>query len=79
MLAAPNLGADYERAFNGIFPELAASGRLPFYPFFLAGVLNDPLLVQRDGLHPTAAGVDTIVAGILPKVEELLARVGGGR
>ncbi len=79
MLAAPNLGADYERAFNGIFPELAASGRLPFYPFFLAGVLNDPRLVQRDGLHPTAAGVDTIVAGILPKVEELLARVRGGR
>jgi acyl-CoA thioesterase I len=79
MLAAPNLGADYERAFNGIFPELAASGHLPFYPFFLAGVLNNPRLVQPDGLHPTAAGVDTIVAGILPQVEELLARVRGGR
>ena len=66
MLAAPNLGADYARAFDGIFPELAASGQLLFYPFFLAGVLDDPQLVQRDGLHPTAAGVDAIVAGILP-------------
>jgi acyl-CoA thioesterase-1 len=75
MVAAPNLGADYELAFNGIFPDLAASRHLLFYPFFLAGVLDDPQLVQRDGLHPTAAGVDAIVAGILPEVEELVARV----
>jgi acyl-CoA thioesterase I len=75
MLAAPNLGADYERAFDQIFPDLAASGHLLLYPFFLAGVLGDPQLVQRDGLHPTAAGVDVIVAGILPRVEELVARV----
>jgi acyl-CoA thioesterase-1 len=75
MLAAPNLGADYGRAFNGIFPDLAAAGHLLLYPFFLAGVLDDPQLVQRDGLHPTAAGVDAIVAGILPQAEELVARV----
>jgi acyl-CoA thioesterase I len=75
MLAAPNLGADYGRAFDRIFPDLAATGQLLFYPFFLAGVLDDPQLVQRDGLHPTSAGVDAIVAGILPKVEELVARV----
>jgi acyl-CoA thioesterase-1 len=79
MLAAPNLGADYVRAFNGIFPDLAATGHLLFYPFFLAGVLNDQQLVQRDGLHPTSAGVDVIVAGILPKVEEMVARVRGRR
>src|SRR5258708_19984882 len=41
MLAAPNLGADYGRAFNQIFPDLAASGQLLLYPFFLAGVLDD--------------------------------------
>jgi acyl-CoA thioesterase-1 len=75
MLAAPNMGADYGRAFDGIFPDLAATGQLLFYPFFLAGVLDDPQLVQRDGLHPTSAGVDAIVSGILPKVEDLVARV----
>jgi acyl-CoA thioesterase-1 len=75
MLAAPNLGADYAQAFNGIFPDAAAAGQRVFYPFFLAGVVNDRQLVQPDGLHPTAAGVDAIVAGILPKVEELVARV----
>jgi acyl-CoA thioesterase-1 len=86
MLAAPNLGADYEQAFNRIFPDLAAADHLLLYPFFLAGVLSDQQfapkdqqLVQRDGLHPTAAGVDVIVAGMLPKAEELLARVRGRR
>ena len=34
-----------------------------------------PSSTSGDGLHPTAAGVDVIVAKILPKVEELLARV----
>jgi acyl-CoA thioesterase-1 len=80
------LGADYEQAFNRIFPDLAAADHLLLYPFFLAGVLSDQQftpkdqqLVQRDGLHPTAAGVDVIVAGMLPKAEELLARVRGRR
>jgi acyl-CoA thioesterase-1 len=77
MLAAPNLGADYAQAFNGMFPELAASRHLIFYPFFLDGVLEDRQLVQPDGLHPTAAGVDVIVARVLPKAEELVGRVRG--
>ena len=36
-------------------------------------------LNQADGLHPTAAGVDVIVKRILPKVEELIARVRAGK
>jgi acyl-CoA thioesterase-1 len=77
MLAAPNLGADYAQAFNGMFAELAASRHLIFYPFFLDGVLEDRQLVQPDGLHPTAAGVDVIVARVLPKAVELVGRVRG--
>ena len=41
--------------------------RVVLYPFFLDGVAADPKLNQRDGLHPTAAGVDVIVARILPQ------------
>ena len=52
---------------------------LLLYPFFLDGIVADPKLNQGDGLHPTAAGVDAIVKGILPKVEELVARVRSGR
>ena len=75
MLAAPNYGADYATAFNAIYPELAAAHDVVFYPFFLDGIAADAKLNQRDGLHPTAAGVDTIVTRITPKVEELIARV----
>jgi acyl-CoA thioesterase-1 len=75
MLASRNLGPDYARAFDPIYPELAAANGLVFYPFFLDGIAADAKLNQRDGLHPTAAGVAKIVAGILPKVEELIARV----
>jgi acyl-CoA thioesterase I len=75
MQAAKNLGQDYERAFNAIYPELAAAHGVLLYPFFLDGIAADPKLNQRDGLHPTAAGVEAIVTRIMPKVEELLARV----
>jgi acyl-CoA thioesterase-1 len=74
MLAPPNMGADYVRAFNGLFPDLATTHGVVFYPFFLDGVAADDKLNQRDGMHPTAAGVDVIVARILPKVEELISR-----
>ena len=56
-------------------PELASANNLVFYPFFLEGIAADAKLNQRDGLHPTEAGVDTIVTRITPKVEELIARV----
>jgi len=78
MRAAPNLGEDYARAFNPLFAEVAATfadRNASFYPFFLDGVAGDPKLNQPDGLHPTSSGVDVIVAHILPKVEDLIARV----
>jgi acyl-CoA thioesterase I len=75
MRASPSMGADYRRTFDAIFPDLASANGLIFYPFFLDGVAADPKLNQRDGIHPTEAGIDKVVAGILPKVEELVARV----
>jgi acyl-CoA thioesterase I len=75
MRAIPNLGLEYVQGFEDIYPELATKYDVIYYPFFLDGVAGNPDFDQRDGLHPTAAGVDRIVAGILPKAEELLARV----
>jgi len=75
MHAPRNMGADYVRAFDGIFPALAKTYDVVFYPFFLDGVVGDRALNQGDGIHPTAAGIDTIVKRILPKAEELIARV----
>jgi acyl-CoA thioesterase-1 len=75
MLAPRNLGADYARAFDPMYAELAKTYGALLYPFFLDGVVADAKLNQGDGLHPTAAGVDVIVGKILPQVEELIARV----
>lgn len=75
MRAAPNLGADYAKSFEAIYPELAAKYDALLYPFFLDGVAGKPDLLQSDGLHPKAVGVEVIVARILPKVQELIARV----
>jgi acyl-CoA thioesterase-1 len=74
MRAPPNLGTDYTKAFDPIFPDLAAAYGTLLYPFFLDGVAAERSLNQGDGLHPTAAGVDVIVAKILPQVEELVRR-----
>ncbi|MGH6727545.1 MAG: arylesterase [Pseudolabrys sp.] len=74
MQAPRNLGTDYVRAFDAIFPALASRHRVVFYPFFLDGVATDARLNQSDGMHPNAAGVDVIVARMLPRVEELIAR-----
>jgi acyl-CoA thioesterase-1 len=73
MQAPPNMGGDYRTAFNRIYPELAKAYGVLFYPFFLDGVAAESRLNQRDGIHPTAEGVDVIVARILPSVEKLIA------
>lgn len=75
MLAPPNYGPDFARAFESIFPDLAAKHDTLLYPFFLDAVAAERQLNLPDGLHPSAAGIDVIVARILPKVEELIARV----
>jgi acyl-CoA thioesterase-1 len=75
MLAPRNFGDDYVKAFDPIYPELAAAHDLILYPFILDGVAGDRALNLPDGLHPTPAGVDIIVGRMLPKAEELLARV----
>ena len=79
MLAPRNLGESYTRAFDPIFAEVAKAHGALLYPFFLDGVALDAKLVQADGSHPTADGVEVIVARILPTVRELLARVEAAR
>jgi acyl-CoA thioesterase-1 len=72
MRAAPNLGPEYDHAFDAIYPALAKAYDVPLYPFFLDGVAGDPKLNQPDGLHPTAEGVEVIVRKILPSVVALI-------
>ena len=72
MRAAPNLGADYVREFEAMYPALARKYRVPLYPFFLDGVAGRRALIQADGLHPNAAGVQVIVRRSIGAVRRAL-------
>lgn len=77
MLAPPNMGTDYTKAFDAIFPRLAKKYDLVFYPFFLDGVATKTPLLLSDGMHPNANGVTTMVDAFLPIAEKLLHRLRG--
>ena len=72
MYAPPNLGREYGKAFNAVYPRLAESHGVSLYPFFLDGVAVEPRLNQPDGIHPNADGVAIIVERILPYVMKVL-------
>ncbi|HWC62670.1 MAG TPA: arylesterase [Rhizomicrobium sp.] len=75
MAAQRNLGADYVKQFDSIYPRLAKEYHVILYPFFLEGVALNPKLNQADGMHPNPAGVKVIVARMMPYVEKMLAPV----
>jgi acyl-CoA thioesterase-1 len=68
MLAPPNLGAAFKAKFEPIYPALAKQYGVPLVPFFLAPVIDKPDLMQPDHHHPTAEGVDAIVAATVDTV-----------
>jgi acyl-CoA thioesterase I len=70
MRAAPNLGGDYGRNFDAIFPDLAEKYDAGLVPFFIEPLIFDRSLVQQDQLHPTAEGVDAMVDKTVEQIEE---------
>ena len=75
MKAPPNLGADYQAKFDGIYPKLAADYGALLYPFYLDGVAGQRDLNQDDGIHPNEKGLGVIIPKLLPIVEELLSKL----
>ena len=73
MRAAPNLDPTYIAAFEAIFRDVAEQHGATLYPFFLDGVAGQAGMVQSDAMHPTFAGVKTIVTRILPVIKRALA------
>jgi len=50
------LGLDFSRDFQALFPALADQNRATFIPFLLEGVAARPDLNQADRIHPNPAG-----------------------
>ncbi|MBN2973026.1 arylesterase [Roseomonas aeriglobus] len=72
MIAAPNMGPEYSRAFNAIYGELAKRYDAGLYPFFLDGVVTDRQLMLPDRIHPNPKGIDAIVARVAPQIANTL-------
>ena len=75
MLAPPNLGEEYGKDFNSVYPLLARHHSIELYPFYLKGIVSDPALNLEDGLHPNEKGVTVIVKNLMPKVKILIAKI----
>ncbi|HKE15339.1 MAG TPA: arylesterase [Kofleriaceae bacterium] len=73
MRAFPNLGADYARAFEDIFPRVAKSEDATLLPFPLADVAGRPELNQADGIHPTAEATRTVADDLWRALRPALA------
>ena len=78
--ASGQYGPDYETSFDGMYPALAAEFGTLLETDWFEGLREEgvPLsqtrarLLQPDGIHPNAAGVERIVERLGPRVLELV-------
>ncbi|HEY8614662.1 arylesterase [Phenylobacterium sp.] len=73
--APPELGRNYAREFNAVFPALARAHGVTLYPNLLAGVAGNPALNQPDGIHPNARGAQVIAGRLAPVIAGVVAQV----
>lgn len=79
--AAGNYGPAYKSAFDGMYRDLAEKYGTLLYADFFAGLTALPdqgaarrELMQGDGIHPAAGGVEIIVEDMGPAVLDLVER-----
>jgi acyl-CoA thioesterase-1 len=72
MQVPPNLGQDYTREFESMYPELAEKNDLPLIPMVMNKVGGNDELMQGDGIHPTPKGHQVIAETIWQQVKPLL-------
>jgi acyl-CoA thioesterase-1 len=60
MEAPPNFGPAYTAAFRQTYRDVARQQGAVLIPFLLDGVAGLPEMNQGDGIHPTAAGAETV-------------------
>jgi acyl-CoA thioesterase-1 len=71
MEALPIYGLDYSIQFHRAYRELADRFEVPLVPFMLTGVIGREEMMQRDRIHPTAAGARAIADNIWPYLKPL--------
>ncbi|HWH79810.1 MAG TPA: arylesterase, partial [Candidatus Binatus sp.] len=72
MKVPPNMGRDYAKSFDAIYPELAKRNQASLIPFVLEGVGGIRELNQPDGIHPTAKGHEMVADNVWKILEPVL-------
>lgn len=67
-----NMGPDYTRAFQAIYPDVARETGVTLIPFLLENVGGVPHLNQPDGIHPTAEGHAVVAETVWKTLSPLL-------
>lgn len=68
MRAPPNYGPEFQQSFDALYGELAQEFDAELVPFWLESIYQDPALFQSDRIHPTAPGIEALVADTLDDV-----------
>lgn len=68
----PNYGPRYTEPFYALFGDIAESEQLPFVPFLIDGIPQQPELMQNDGIHPRAEAQHMILDNVWPVLEPML-------
>jgi len=72
MMMPPNYGDKYTNGFTGLYADLAEDHDAALIPFFMDGVALEPTKMQRDQIHPNAAGQPILLDNVWPVLRELL-------
>jgi acyl-CoA thioesterase-1 len=72
MLVPPNMGPDYTKSFQKIFPELAKKNNATLIPFLLEDVAGYEKLNLGDGIHPNEEGHKIVAANVYEVIGPLL-------
>ncbi len=68
----PNYGPEFVEKFDRIYKDLAAKYKVTLIPLLLEGVGAHDEYMQRDGIHPNAAGARKVAALVMKTVAPLL-------
>jgi acyl-CoA thioesterase-1 len=72
MMVPPNMGEDYSREFEKIYPELARKNNATLIPFLLDGVAGNPDLNLPDGVHPNVEGHQIVADNVWSVLKPIL-------
>ena len=75
MRAPPNYGPEFQAQFDAIYRDLAKEYGAALIPFWLEDIYREPALFQADKIHPTADGIERLVAATISEVEGALPPV----